>query len=531
MHFNRSGGRQRDKRLKTKPAKFNSPLALRLSEEIGPEGVSESRSDKISYARDLWPLDTIRVRDGAVSPYPDVILRPADEEHILKILKTARELNVPVIPYGAGSGVCGGTVAIHGGVILDLKGMNRILSIDEKSHVAEIEAGIVGEIMERELNRRGYTVGHFPSSIYCSTLGGWLATRSAGQLSAKYGKIEDRVLSLRAILSNGDIIETVKSPRSATGPDWTQAMVGSEGAYGIITRATLKLSPNPEAREFHAFHFQDIHTAIDAVRRIFQGGVKPAVCRLYDPVDTLIAGSGKSAVTQGPKHKGILGRVIEGLHRAPFDIPREVLPRLVAKPRLLNHLLRKRAAKCRLILTFEGPTELVKIEHDRTVKFCMECKGEDLGPGPAQKWWGHRYAVSYGLSTIFDLGLFADTMEVATSWSNLENLYNKVSEAIIPHAFLMAHFSHAYPQGCSIYFTFAAGDGDSTGLKRKYRHIWNEGLNAAVKAGGAISHHHGIGILKQHFLEHEHGEAIKIIKALKSAFDPDSILNPGKLGV
>jgi len=517
--------------LTQQSTEFSSKLASRLAEAIGPELVSESRPDKLIYSRDLWMLDTIRVRDGIVSSAPDVIVWPEREYHVVEALRIAREEKAPIIPYGAGSGVCGGTVPLYGGIILDLKRMCRIVRIDERSLVAEVEAGIVGEIFERELNRRGFTIGHFPSSMYCSTLGGWLAARSAGQLSAKYGKIEDRVLALRAVLSGGEVIETVKSPRSAAGPDWVQAIVGSEGTYSVITKAWMKLAVYPESRQFHAFRFPNLTSGIDAIRRMFQGGVKPAACRLYDPVDTFIAGSGKSAITEGPKRESMLSRILEGLHRAPVDIPREVLPRLLAKPAPINKLLGKRAKKSRLVLTFEGPEGLAKIECDRAVKFCKECGGEDLGPDPAKKWWGHRYAVSYGLSTVFDLGLFADTMEVSTSWSNLENLYNKVRDAIGRRAFVMAHFSHAYPQGCSIYFTFAAGDADPSSRQAKYRRIWNDALEATVNAGGAISHHHGIGMLKQDYLKREYGEAMKIIKALKNAFDPAGVLNPGKMGL
>lgn len=513
------------------PTAYSSEPAAILAKELGSENISENRADKINYARDLWPLDTIRLQDGIVSPMPDVIAWPLHEYHILKILEIARRFKIPVIPFGAGSGVCGGTVPILGGIILDMKKMNRIVRVDEKSMIAEIETGIIGEILERELNRQGFTLGHFPSSIYCSTLGGWLAARSAGQLSSKYGKIEDRVLAVRAVLSNGEAVETIKSPRHAIGPDWVQAIVGSEGTFAIITKASMKLSPLPEAREFHSFDFPDLSSGIDAVRNILQGGVKPAACRLYDPVDTLIASRGKSAVAEGAKRESILGRIIERLHRAPMDIPREMLPRLLDKPKFLNDLIGKRARKCRLVLSFEGPARLVKIEHKRASQFCERCGGIDLGAEPAQTWWKHRYAVSYGLSTVFDLGLFVDTMEVATSWSNLENLYNNVMKTIRKHALAMAHFSHAYPQGCNIYFTFAAGASHPMNRAAKYNLIWNEALDAVVKNGGILSHHHGIGLLKRHFYEAQQGHAMKIVRGLKRAFDPDGILNPGKMGL
>ncbi len=517
--------------MSTPSTKTTSPLAKRLIEEISVENVSETRPDRLNYARDLWPLDTISVRDGIVPPSPDVIAWPNNEYQVRQVLKVACEEKVPLIPYGAGSGVCGGTVPLHGGIILDLKKMSKIFSIDDKSLLAHVQTGIVGENFERKLNREGYTVGHFPSSMYCSTVGGWIAARGAGQLSSKYGKAEDRVLALKAVTGKGEVIETVRSPRSATGPDWIQAITGSEGTYAVVTEAWMKISPYPESREFHAFHFPNLTDAIDAVRAIFQAEIKPAACRLYDPVDTFIAGSGKSAVTEGPKRESILSKIIERLHHGSVDIPREILPRLVSRPSMLNKAIRKRATKSRLILTFEGPPEKAKMEHDRSVEICKRNRGDDLGPEPAQRWWSHRYAVSYGLSTMFDLGLFADTMEVATNWSNLENLYHRIMETIGKHAFVMAHFSHAYPQGCSIYFTFAAGAGDPVKRRNKYKRIWEEALRTAVNAGGVVSHHHGVGVLKGDYMQAEHGEAMKIVRALKRAFDPEGILNPGKMGL
>lgn len=506
-------------------------IGLKLSEIVGEKYVSFHEADRLSYARDLLPLDTIRMQAGVITGKPDVIVWPRREDELAQVIKFARAHSIPVVPYGAGSGVCGGATPVYGGIVIDLKRMNTIRKIDDLSLLADVEAGMVGEIFERELNRRGYTCGHFPSSMYCSTVGGWLAARGAGQLSSKYGKAEDRVLSLRAVTGEGEIVETPVSPRCAVGPDWNHAIVGSEGTFAVITSVKWRISPYPAHRAFHGFYFPTLADGINAIREIFQSGIKPAVCRLYDPVDTLIAGSGKSKVTEGPRHESLPARIIEDLQRIFPNWQRAVVPRILSKPAPINKLIRKRAHKSKLVLIFEGQKELTEIEHAQAVKICLKNKGEDLGAEPAQRWFSHRYAVSYGLSPIFDLGLFADTMEVATRWSNLEALYNDMMTAIGKHAFVMAHFSHAYPQGCSIYFTFAGGGADLRDRIVKYRAIWDDAMTACLKRGAAVSHHHGGGLLKQNYIISEHGNAFKIVRALKNAFDPDGILNPGKIGL
>jgi len=502
-----------------------------LENVLAPAQVSARSDDRLLYSRDLMPLDIIRMQAGVYSGMPDEVVWPESEGQVIEVMKYAAREGIPVTVFGGGSGVAGGTTPLRGGIVMDMKRMNRIWRIDDLSLIADVEPGIVGEVFERELNRRGYTCGHFPSSMYCSTVGGWLAARGAGQLSSKYGKAEDRVMSLRAVLADGRVIETPVAPRSATGPDWLHAIVGSEGTFAVITRAKWRLSPYPASRAFHAFHFPTLADGINAARSVFQEGLRPAVCRLYDPVDTLIAGSGKSAVTEGPKHESMISQLIEGLQGIFPNWPRAVLPRLMARPAPINRLLRRRAKKSRLVLMFEGANELVEIEHGRAVRLCAANRGEDLGAGPARRWFEHRYAVSYGLSPLFDLGLFADTIEVATRWSNLEALYNDVMDAVGRHAFVMAHFSHVYPQGCSIYFTFAAAGVDLRDRLMKYRRIWDAAMGACLARGAAISHHHGVGMLKGAYMRGEHGDAMKIIRALKGAFDPSGILNPGKLGL
>jgi alkyldihydroxyacetonephosphate synthase len=222
-----------------------------------PDRLSASAPDRIAYARDLWPVGQFWARQGAFPHPPDVIVWPEKVDEIVALLQLANERRFPVIPMGAGSGVCGGTVAHRGGVILDMKRMKQVRRLDGDSLLATIEAGIIGQHLEEWLNGRGYTLGHFPSSIYCSSFGGWIATRSAGQLSTKYGKIEDMVQGLEGVFPDGTLFSSKVVPRSAAGPRFDQLLLGSEGTLAVITAATCRIRPLPEARRFAGYVYPD----------------------------------------------------------------------------------------------------------------------------------------------------------------------------------------------------------------------------------------------------------------------------------
>lgn len=406
-------------------------------------------------------------------------------EEISALLKLANETLTPVIPYGGGSGVCGGTIPVEGGIIVDLKRMNRIRAIDDITLSGEIEAGIVGENLERELNRRGYTIGHFPSSIYCSTLGGWIATRGAGQLSSKYGKIEDMVLALEAVLPDGSLIRTNDAPREATGPDIDQIIIGSEGTLVIVTSAVMKLHRLPEKRAYASFLMPYFTNGVASMRQLMRAEVVPAVARLYDELDSKIALSKVEIKETG----------------------------------------------CLLVFVFEGNDKRVEWEMETAWKICMREGGKDLGDGPAKHWEEKRYAVSYKQSQVLSTpGTVLDTIEVATTWSNIIELYETVKRALEPLCLVMAHVSHIYPEGASIYFTCAARP-EKTTPREHYRKIWDTAMKAVLGCGAVLSHHHGVGLLKAPYMEAQHGRLMEIYKRLKGQLDPNNILNPYKLGL
>src|SRR5689334_947469 len=241
--------------------------------------------DLDTYARDMWPRLLIAYRDGIPAHHrPHAVVW---REHVA-VVKLARSLGVPIVPYGGGSGVCGGAVPLFGGITIDTKRMQQLRSVRADELICDVEAGLSGERFERELARRGYTFGHFPSSIYCSTVGGWLATRAAGQLSTKYGKVEDRVAGLTVVTGRGEVIETDGPNRALRGPNWTQLLVGSEGTLGLITSARLRVSPAPQLRVFRGFEVPNVAAGVEAIRRVLQRGLRTAVVRLYDELDTFL---------------------------------------------------------------------------------------------------------------------------------------------------------------------------------------------------------------------------------------------------
>jgi len=254
---------------------------------IVPEGVSDKEVDRVTYSKDYWPITLRWLLDGKLPALPDCIVWPENVQQVTEILRLANREKIPIVPFGEGSGVVGGAIPIRGGIVVDMKKMDSVVEIDDLGLMVTVQPGINGMNLERYLNRKGYTMGHIPQSIYCSSLGGWLACRAAGQFSTKYGKIEDMVVALEAVLPDGTIIKSKPVPRSSTGPQVEQLFLGSEGRFGIITEATLKIWPYPEERSMLSFAFDDVDHALEAVRKIMRKNVYPAVVRIYDKNETL----------------------------------------------------------------------------------------------------------------------------------------------------------------------------------------------------------------------------------------------------
>lgn len=497
-----------------------------LSRILRPDQVSVSPPDRLSYGRDSCSKGILWIRDNQVQYPPDAIVWPESAREVAKVLSYAGDRSIPVVPFGGGSGVCGGTWALRGGISLDLKRLNRVLKVDTARMTVRAQAGINGELLERELKRRNLTLGHFPSSIYVATLGGYLACRSAGQFSSRYGKIEDMVESMQAVLADGRIVELADVSECPGELDLKELFLGSEGTLGVVTEATLRVHPQPEREVFLGFAFANLDQGLEAIRKILQAGLEPAVVRLYDELDTKLFSS--------YKQEGAEPSVLDGLSRALNPLlhwAKDASLKLALKnPTLLKQAMKLLPSQCMLILGFQGAAELTQAQVAQARELCQERKAKDLGEGPGRYWLKHRYSVSYKLSPLFDAGFFADTMEVATTWDNLRPLYDQVREAISRHALVMAHFSHAYPEGCSIYFTFLAYRESESASRELYDRIWADALRACVAAGGTITHHHGVGLIKAAYMKDEWGQSMEWLLRMKRKLDPAGILNPGKLG-
>ncbi len=492
-----------------------------LGEATGGARVSTRDPDLVSYARDLWPRHHLAVRDGDVAAHrPAAVVWPRTVAEVSKIVARCAELGVPIQPFGAGSGVCGGTLPDPRTVVVDLKAMNRVRRIDAARPVLDVESGVLGVRLEEDLGRAGWTLGHFPSSILCSTVGGWVAARSAGQCSGLYGKIEDMVVSLECVVGRGEV---VRLHRRVHGPDLTPLMVGSEGVLGIVTSAELRLWRAPAARTFVAASFPSVEAGCDAIRDLFQSGLRPAVCRLYDAFDSWMAKRGAVGGKKPAKGSSSSSRALKS----------SAVRYLLRAPRVLNgvvDLVGDRAfGGATLILVFEGDAAQGKDDAERARNIADRHGARDLGEAPARHWLSHRYAVSYRQSPVFMSGAVSDTMEVAAPWSRLMPMYHAVREAMGSRVFVMAHFSHAYPDGCSIYFTFAGSAPDRLSSELIYDATWKDALDAAIDAGGTLSHHHGVGRSKAPKLGRELGRGVDVIHALRGVFDPSGIFNPGNL--
>lgn len=530
------------------------PFITALAACLSPDRVSLRNEDRETYSHDLWPRFLLRVaggQDRAESPPAQAIVWPQNAAEVQAVIKLCAKERVPLVPYGAGSGVAGGAAPPAGSVVLDTKCMRNV-EIDAARQVVTFEPGILGWHLEEKLNRAGLTLGHFPSSIMCSTAGGWLATRGAGQMSTKYGKIEDMVRSLELVTGQGERLHCLNGDDG--GADWVQLILGSEGTLGVITRATCAVRPMPAGRCLRGFSFPTLESALRAIKHLLALGLRPAVVRLYDELDTLISGLGrtrqaKSRLTEPPIARDYFDELIKLLRpdarRLKGHLERWLVRTLLGETeplsRLIGRLIERFGQGSLLILGFEGEPRIAAAEDAYARAELARYGGRDLGEEPGQHWLRRRYAVSFKMSRAFMAGAFTDTIEVASTWDRLLPLYQAVRAAVAPYALCMAHFSHAYSDGCSIYFTVvgrrSAGPTLSAAENRaavaedeaRYDALWQAAMQATLRHGGTISHHHGIGRLKAPYMPGEHGRSLRLFAALRHACDPEHIANPGAL--
>jgi alkyldihydroxyacetonephosphate synthase len=445
---------------------------------------------------------------------PAAVVRPESTDEVLELVELARREGLGLVPYGAGSGVCGAVECGPRTLVVDTKRLRDFTLTD--AGTLRVGPGALGIALETELARRGLTIGHFPSSILCSTVGGWVAARGAGQCSGRYGKVEDMVVAATTVLGNG---QCVTFRRRRAGLNLLPLLVGSEGTLGIFTELELRVHPAPAERVFTAFELPSTRVGIGVLRQLYQLGLRPAVARLYDPLDSSLLGR------QRPAHPASTAV-------APWDAERyRGLARWLARPRLVSFGIRlaektlMRSTK--LVLVFEGERGEAEEDAEQALGIARQAGGVALGEAPARHWFERRYAVSYDQSLVFRQGAFSDTLEVAAPWSRIEATYAAVRGALGRRALVMAHLSHAYPDGCSIYFTFLAPSRGAE-VARVHETLWREAMNAARAAGAVISHHHGVGRLRAEAFGDELGAGgLELLSRVKQAWDPHRLLCAG----
>jgi alkyldihydroxyacetonephosphate synthase len=468
-------------RLAATRVEVDDALLTRLQGECVT--VSVDATDAAEASRDWWPLAMIWALDAQVAARAAVVARPTTEAEVAGVLRVCDDARVPVTPAAGRSGVCGASVPVHGGVVLDLGGLEGIVDVDQGSLVLDVLPGTFGTWLERTLRAdHGVTLGHWPQSIDLSTVGGWLACRSAGQLSTRYGKIEDMAVGLDVALASGAVVHTGGAPRAAVGPDLTQLFVGSEGTLGVVTGARLRLHPLPPVEQQAAYGFESFAEGLEACRRVLHRGATPAVLRLYDAVEA------NRSYQTGERHV--------------------------------------------LLVLDEGDRELVDAVMAVVAEECIDAGAEVLDDELVRRWMEHRNDVS-ALEALITRGYVVDTMEIAARWSALPDIYEAAVGAIsaVPGTLVAsAHLSHSYSDGACLYFTFAAQP-DADGREAYYRAAWDAGTRAVLERGGALSHHHGVGLNRARFVRDALGGAFDVLASVKAALDPHGILNPGKLGL
>ena len=476
------------------PVALPEAVLAAFAEVVGPGQVVTDDDTRRLRTRGKSTPDLLRARAGDLTDAPDAVLRPGDAAEVQTLLAVAVRHHVAVVPFGGGTSVVGGLVARRdtsyvGVVSLDLVRMKRLLAVDPVSMTATLEPGLRGPEAEALLAEHGLTLGHFPQSFEYATIGGFAATRSSGQSSAGYGRFDAVVAGLTVATPVGPV-DLGRAPASAAGPDLRQVFLGSEGALGVITSVTVRCRRRPAERVYEGWRWASFDAGAEAVRALAQSQLLPTVLRLSDENETAINLADPDAV--GGEGSG----------------------------------------GCLMIVGHEGTPAQVAVRRAAVSAVLTDLGGIPAGEEPGRAWSAGRYSAPYLRDSLLDVGVLVETLETATWWSGLRGLYDDVSAALRgslgDSALVLCHVSHVYETGASLYFTVAAAEGDDP--VGRWRAAKAAASEAIVARGATITHHHGVGTDHQPWLAAEIGEVgIAVLRAVKAAVDPDSILNPGVL--
>jgi alkyldihydroxyacetonephosphate synthase len=483
-------------------------LPQALAEAVGEENAFTGAEDRLRHAIGRGYADLARLRNGALAAAPDAVVMPRSASALQRILEVAAAEGVAIVPFGGGTSVVGGVEPLRDNhdrlISLDL-GALRDVVVDERSLTARLGAGLRGPEAEAALGRFGLTLGHFPQSFEYATIGGFAATRSAGQASSGYGRFDALVSSVRMLAPAGEI-STLETPHTAAGPALREVVIGSEGVLGVIPDVTVRVRPAPAVRRYEAWIAESFEAGAEIVRGLAQGPGLPEIIRVSDEEET----EGTLALN-GPR--GLGGRLFDGYLG-----------------------LRGRRGGALMIVGFEGDEESVARRRALTVRALRAGGAAYLGQSAGSSWEHGRYQGPYLRDTLMGMGAMVETLETSHAWSRYHELHGAVGEAIRgaleeegTPGLVFCHLSHAYADGASLYFTFIsrARRGDEI---EQWAAVKRAACEAIVAHGGTITHHHAVGRDHAPYMEAEVGETgLEMLRALKEQLDPTGVMNPGKL--
>ena len=472
---------------------------------VGAEHVRTDDDARLIRTAGRSYLDLLRLRSDGPLDAPDAVVLPGDGSQVAAVLAHCAEAGIAVVPFGGGTSVVGGITPLRGRfravISLDLRRLDRLVQVDEQALTATFEAGVRGPDAERLLSSYGLTLGHFPQSYEHATLGGYAATRSAGQASTGYGRFDELVVALVVQTPAGELA-LGRGAATAAGPDLRGLLLGSEGAFGVVTSVTVKVRRAPEIRRYEGVFFKSWSAGCAALREMEQERVAPDVARLSDPDETrsqlALAGSG-----------GVKGRIGRAVLTA-----------------------RGYGGGCLAVLGWEGTSIGVDARRKASLSVARRHEAFVVGTGVGERWAHGRYDGPYLRENLLDAGYLVETLETSATWSRLDATREAVREALqaaLPRSLVMCHVSHLYPHGASLYFTVLSGR-SARDAEGQWTRAKDAACAALVASGATITHHHAVGTDHRDWMTEEVGTlGVEVLRAVKATLDPAGILNPGKL--
>lgn len=483
--------------------------------KAGLPGVKISTDKELCLKKALGKsyADLLKAITNTQVPVPDAVVYPKNHEEVLRILKTCSDYNIQVVPFGGGSNVVGAFNMANykpARIVLDMADMKKLIALDEVNHTAIFEGGIYGPELEATLNAKGFTVGHFPQSFEYSTLGGWIATRSAGQESSAYGRIEDIAISLKIATPAGEL-STSSFEGDAEGINLKSLYFGSEGLLGVVTEAKVRIHELPKCKKWAVAVFPSFENGTKAVQQLVQSGVYPSVVRYSDESETFFL----SLLSH--EEPSVFSKLKSSISKSVLKF------KGIEKPSLL-------------MLRMDGDEEEATLKQEIALQVFDKHKGFSVGEGLGKKWETSRFGLPYLRDDLMERGIFVDTMETVFPWNEINPFKKKLLEKLQQSkafggekGILLAHLSHVYTASTSIYFTVIT-EMDKADPHGQWKEIKGIVTDTIVQAGGAVSHHHSVGRDHQPWYLQKTDKLTKeILRSVKRTVDPKHILNPGKL--